>query len=83
MPNITPGRIGDSAPFVPVRDASGSRLSVDVIRAFVLVAIEYARQRPDRIFHVQQDGWGVPFRDVVPMFKGCTGNVYFPQGYRW
>lgn len=81
MPSIHPGPMGSSAPVVAVRDAAGTRLPLDMVRAFLMLAVEHARARPDRIYTVQRDGWGYAFRDLVSVFKGAPDNVMLPMEY--
>lgn len=81
MPDIYPGKIGETAPIVPARTATGERLPLDVIRAFVKLAMEYARGRPTQEFRVQQSGWGYPRQQIAPMFDHCPSNVTLPYGF--
>lgn len=81
MPDITPGPITASPPQVPVRDAAGKRLSLDMIHAFVLVALDHARKHPSESFHVKQDGWGYPHNKIAPMFDRCPANIHLPYGF--
>lgn len=80
MPTIHPGPMGSSAPVVPVRDAAGKALPVDMVRAYLMLAVAYAKDRPDQLFTVQRDGWGHSFRDLVSVFKGGPGNIMLPYG---
>lgn len=80
--SIFPCKMGQSpAPAVPVRDVNGARLSLDIIRAFVLVAMDHVRKRPSVTFHVQQDGWGYARQDIAPMFDHCPKNITLPYGF--
>lgn len=81
MPDITPGPITATAPQVPVRDSSGARLPLQVIRAFVIVALGHVRRNPDKLYYVKQDGWGYHRRDIAPMFNHCPSNVMLPYGF--
>lgn len=81
MTQLYPGKMGDTPPAVPVRDMAGARLPAQVIHAFVIVALDHVRKRPDRTFHVQQDGWGYDRRTIAPMFDNCPANVVLPYGF--
>lgn len=84
MPNIFPCNMGEHpVPAVPVRDASGAKLPLDIIRAYVLVAVDYARKRPDQNFKIQQDGWGYSRFDIAPMFDHCPLNITLPYGFMY
>ncbi len=83
MNMIYPDKFGARAPAVPVRDASGSRYSLDVIRAFVKVSLDYAAKRPDVTFQVQQDGWGYSRQEIAPMFDYCPKNIMLPYGFQF
>ena len=81
MPDIIPGPITAAPPQVPVRDAAGKRLSLDLIHAFVWVALDHARKRPGVTFHVKQDGWGYAREKIAPMFDNCPQNIILPYGF--
>lgn len=79
---IFPCKMGQHpTPAVPVTDSSGARLSLDMIRAYVMVVMEYVRKRPDTTFQVQQDGWGYDRKQIAPMFDHCPRNVMLPYGF--
>lgn len=78
---ICPGKMGCDLPMVPVRDVNGARLQLQVIAAYVSVALDYARKRPDRTFKVQQDGWGYSRKDIAPLFDHCPKNITLPYGF--
>lgn len=82
MPNVIyPDKMGSPAPAVPVRDASGGKLPLPVIKGFVMVALDYARKRPGTTFQVQQDGWGYDRREIAPLFDYCPRNIILPYGF--
>lgn len=83
MPNIYPGPMGSDMPQVPVKDINGNRLPLSVIKAYVLVAMQYARDRGDQVFYVQQDGWGYSLRDIAPFFDYCPKNICLPYGFQF
>lgn len=79
---IFPCKMGQHpTPAVPVRDVNGARLSLDIIRAYVMVALDYVRKRPERTFQVQQDGWGYDRKQIAPMFDYCPKNIKLPYGF--
>ena len=81
MTNIYPGPMGCTFPQVSVRDTSGARLPIDVIRAYVTVALMTVRRNPSVTYHVQQEGWGYHRTDIAPMFDNCPANVVLPHGF--
>lgn len=76
--SIGPAAMGAPPPGVPVRDAAGRKLTPDVVRAFVLVAMQHARQRPERSFRVVSKGWGYPNAVIAPMFDYAPDNICLP-----
>lgn len=81
MNHIYPDKMGCSSPAVPVRDASGARLPLPVVHAYVMVVLDYVRKRPDTQFRVMQDGWGYDRKQIAPMFDHCPRNITLPQGF--
>lgn len=76
--HIYPTALGRSAPRVPARDQSGKRLPLQMVQAFLLVAVQHAAKRPDETFDVQRDGWGYSWRDVSSVLVDVPGNVRLP-----
>ncbi len=77
---IHPDRVGCFAPAVAARDAAGRRLPLQVIHAYVMIALDGARKQPDKMFRVQQDGWGYSPDEIAPLFAGAPDNVVLPWG---
>lgn len=75
MPQIYPTDMGGA---LPVRDNSGARLPVQMIHAYVLVALGQAASDPHLVYRVQRDGWGYSWRDIEPAFAGAGENVRVP-----
>lgn len=80
---LFPSKMGCIPPAVPVRDMSGARLPLDVIRAFVMISLDHVRRQPDRMFYVMEDGWGYNRRQIAPMFDNCPKNIVLPYGFQF
>lgn len=80
--DITPGPITATAPQVPVRDGSGKPLPADVIRAYVLLSMQYMRAHPSESFRVLAKGWPYPVRIIAPMWDYAPDNCCLPL-YEW
>lgn len=79
MTTIRPVRdIGGPPTDVPVRG-----MPVEMIRYFVTVAMDHARQHPDEPHDVVAKGWGHPARVIAPMFDYCPNNVYLPYEFQY
>ncbi len=78
---LRPGPMGCVFPAIPVRDASGARLPIDMIRAYVMIALDTVRRQPEKLYRVQQEGWGYHRREIAPMFDRCPGNIMLPYGF--
>ena len=78
---IYPEKMGCQLPAVAVRDISGARLQPEIIRAYVMLAVDYARRRPNANFEVQADGWGYDRKVIAPMFDHCPDNIRLPYGF--
>lgn len=82
MPHIHPCKMSEyEVPLVPVTDTSGARLPLEMIKAYVMVAVDYARKRPEQTFKVQQEGWGYPRQQIAPLFDRCPLNITLPYGF--
>lgn len=53
-------------------------LPVEMIRYFVMVAMNEARRNPDEQYTVVPKGWGHPARIIAPMFDHAPINVGLP-----
>lgn len=74
------GRYGNSYA-IPTKDLKLRPLSLDQIRGFVFIFIEYARNQPTLDFQVTRIGCGLAGytdAEIAPMFKDAPSNCKLP-----
>lgn len=81
--SIGPAAVGAAPPSIPVRDAAGARLPVEMIRYFAKVAMDHARRNPSERFKVVGTGYGYPAKVIAPMFDYCPPNVSLPYEFMY
>lgn len=78
------GMMGDSYG-IPTKDENIQTLSLDRIRIFVNLFMEYAQNHPHMKFQLTPIGCGLagykPFQ-IAPMFKGVSENVMIPDEFK-
>lgn len=70
---------------IPTKDAKLNPLALDMIAQHVDDFLEFAKQRSDLQFMVTPIGCGLAGykpKDISPMFKGHTNNVYLPDVFK-
>jgi hypothetical protein len=70
---------------IPTKDQKLQTLPLDVIRYYVDMFVEYARQHPELEFEVVKIGCGLAgFKEeqMAPLFINAGPNCILPQGWR-
>lgn len=71
---------------IPTKDSWLEVLSLEEIKAYVFVFIQYAKQNPDQIFKVTKIGCGLAGydpEDIAPLFEKAMAveNIHLPEEF--